>query len=75
MRLMAPHSLRLSGSHPKPLNRARSPVHCTVTVTVLTADCEYPGATAMNLSTALVVKEIGPMYLVDEVVGVVPLVV
>jgi hypothetical protein len=46
-----------------------------VTVTVRTADGLKPGATAMNLSTALVVKTMGPVYLVDDVVGVDPFVV
>ena len=47
----------------------------TVTLMVRTAELLKLGATAMNLSTVLVEKVMGPVYLVDDVVGVVPLVV
>jgi len=46
-----------------------------VSVTVLTADGVKPGATAMNFRVSVAVMVMGPVYLVDDVVGVVPLVV
>lgn len=49
--------------------------YCTVTTMVRTLELELPGATAMNFNVALVVNVIGPEYLVELVVGVVPLVV
>jgi hypothetical protein len=50
-------------------------IYCTVSTTVLTAEFVYPAFTAINFSVSVPVKVIGPVYFVEEVVGVVPLVV
>jgi hypothetical protein len=42
---------------------------------VATALLDHPGAAAIALTVVLWVIEIGPLYLVEEVVGVVPSVV
>jgi hypothetical protein len=44
-------------------------------VAVATPLCEYPVATAMASSVSVELTVIGPLYIVELVVGVVPLVV